>query len=124
MAEASRVRRVRGIALALALIYSVLIFWGVGEAATRVFGLLDRLTGVPRNLYVSLHNDDLPYRLNAGVQVETGAGPVVVNSLGLRGVEVAPKPAAAVDRILVLGDSIVFGQGVGEQDTFPGSARA
>lgn len=43
---------------------------------------------------------------------------VRVNALGLRG----PGAAAAADddvRVLVLGDSLVYGQGVGEEDTLP-----
>jgi lysophospholipase L1-like esterase len=48
---------------------------------------------------------------------------VRINSLGLRGAEIpAAKPGAA-RRLLVLGDSIVFGWGVEEEDTFPSRMR-
>jgi hypothetical protein len=45
--------------------------------------------------------------------------PVAINSYGLRGGEVAiPKPPHT-SRILVVGDSITFGYGVREEDTYP-----
>ena len=43
---------------------------------------------------------------------------VRTNSLGFRGREPAPR-AAAEHRILFLGDSMVFGHGLGEEDTLP-----
>jgi len=43
---------------------------------------------------------------------------VAVNSLGLRGRELAEKRAGE-RRVLYLGDSLVYGQGVGDQDTQP-----
>ena len=42
-----------------------------------------------------------------------------INSLGLRGGEFPEPGAGAEDRVLVLGDSFAFGQGVGEHETFP-----
>ena len=43
---------------------------------------------------------------------------VRTNSLGFRGREPAPR-GAAEHRILFLGDSMVFGHGLGEEDTLP-----
>ena len=43
---------------------------------------------------------------------------VRVNSLGLRGAELAEKRPGEV-RVLALGDSLIYGQGVAEQDTLP-----
>jgi lysophospholipase L1-like esterase len=60
---------------------------------------------------------DLPYRLRPGVEATFGAVHVRVNSLGLRGDDVAATPAAGTVRILALGDSVVFGQGVAEDET-------
>lgn len=44
--------------------------------------------------------------------------PVHVNALGLRGPELAPKRADE-PRVLALGDSLVYGQGVGDDGTLP-----
>lgn len=44
--------------------------------------------------------------------------PVRINALGLRGGEVARAPAQGVRRVLVVGDSVAFGWGVREEDTF------
>ncbi len=43
---------------------------------------------------------------------------VEVNSLGLRGAELADKAPGEV-RVLALGDSLVYGQGVGDDETLP-----
>jgi hypothetical protein len=43
--------------------------------------------------------------------------PVQVNSLGLRGKELGPRQDEL--RVLALGDSLVYGQGVADQDTLP-----
>lgn len=51
------------------------------------------------------------------LQVDTTTT-VVVNSLGMRGPEPGPK-AAGERRLLVLGDSLVFGYGVQAEQTFP-----
>jgi lysophospholipase L1-like esterase len=48
---------------------------------------------------------------------------VHVNAHGLRGEELGPK-AAGEFRILFLGDSLVYGQGVGEEDTVPAALEA
>lgn len=44
---------------------------------------------------------------------------VEINSLGLRGPEVPPAKEPGEVRVLVLGDSLTYGQGVGERDTVP-----
>jgi len=44
--------------------------------------------------------------------------PAFVNSLGLRNPEVAPRQPNEV-RVLMLGDSLVYGQGVGDDETLP-----
>ncbi|MHC4817883.1 MAG: hypothetical protein ACYTF8_07495 [Planctomycetota bacterium] len=44
---------------------------------------------------------------------------VSVNSLGLRGPELTPGKAPGEVRILVVGDSMVYGQGVADEDTVP-----
>ncbi len=44
--------------------------------------------------------------------------PVRVNALGLRGPELADKAEGEI-RVLALGDSLVYGQGVGDEETLP-----
>jgi lysophospholipase L1-like esterase len=44
--------------------------------------------------------------------------PVVVNALGLRGPELEPKAEGEL-RVLVLGDSLTYGQGVADDETLP-----
>ncbi len=117
MRKAQRGRRVVGVALALA--YSLALFLIVGEVATRALGLLDRLTGTSRDQYLATDLPELPYRLNPGAVIDAGGSVVHINHSGLRGREIAAQPAAEVERILVLGDSIVYGQGVADDETFP-----
>lgn len=42
-----------------------------------------------------------------------------INSMGLRGPEITPRPAPGKKRLLVLGDSVVEGHGVRFEETFP-----
>ena len=44
--------------------------------------------------------------------------PIIINGHGFRGDEVPVEKRAGMFRILVLGDSVAFGQGVREEDTF------
>lgn len=45
--------------------------------------------------------------------------PVAFNSLGLRDAERSPQPAPGTLRILAIGDSVTFGMGVAQDETFP-----
>lgn len=53
-----------------------------------------------------------------GLEHYTYQHPVHVNALGLRGPEVTEKRPHEL-RVLVLGDSLVYGQGVGDDETLP-----
>ena len=46
------------------------------------------------------------------------------NSLGFRGPEYAPRPAAGTLRIAITGDSVTMGWGVAEEDAYPALAEA
>jgi lysophospholipase L1-like esterase len=50
--------------------------------------------------------------------------PVAFNALGLRDVERSAKPAPGTVRVLALGDSVTFGMGVAQHQTFPRQAEA
>lgn len=106
------------------LVVATTIFFASGELLTRAFGLVDRLNGYARQLFEAGPSPDLPYRLRPGVNVRFGGVDVRVNALGLRGPELPATPPAGAVRILVLGDSVVFGQGVAENETFPARLAA
>jgi lysophospholipase L1-like esterase len=68
-------------------------------------------------MYLATSNPDLPYRLRPGTTARVGNITVRINSLGLRGAEVAADPSPGRRRILVLGDSVAYGEGLDEGDT-------
>ncbi len=105
------VRTVLGLVVALA------IFFATGELLARAFDVVDRLNGYARQLFSSGPSAELPYRLRPGVEATFGGVRVRIDSLGLRGGAVPPTPAPGTVRILALGDSVVFGQGVAEDET-------
>jgi lysophospholipase L1-like esterase len=103
--------------LVLGLAVAATIFFATGELLARAFGLVDRLNGYARQLFTAGPSPTLPYLLRPGVQATFGGVAVRVNARGLRGAEVAAVPAPGTVRILALGDSVVFGQGVAEDET-------
>ena len=105
-------RGLAGLAVATA------IFFVAGEVLARAFGIVDRLNGYTRQLFERGPSPELPYRLRPGVEVATGGVRIRVNQLGLRGPDTTAVPAPGTVRILVLGDSVVFGQGVDDDATF------
>jgi lysophospholipase L1-like esterase len=111
---------VRTVGFALgAFLIAVLIAWIVGEVVVRAFSLMDRINVHPRRLYTTTDDPRRPYALRAG---ESGlvahSKSVRVNSLGMREEEVRVDGSEGGRRILVLGDSIVFGWGLDEAETF------
>jgi lysophospholipase L1-like esterase len=75
------------------------------------------------------------YRLDGDARIETTPGwvgrqfvegryvPIHMNALGLRGAEIGPK-AAGERRVLLLGDSFVWGMGVEDGETIPARLEA
>lgn len=106
----------RGIAAAL---LSLLVFCVLGEILARSFDLVDRLNAFPRGLYVATDDEKLPYLLRPEMDAEARGVHVVTNEHGMRGPQVAEKPAPGTHRVLVLGDSVAFGFRLEEGDTFP-----
>ncbi len=88
----------------------------LGEAAVRTLGLVDRLNGYPRRLYVAT-TGGLPYALRPGMDVDVRGARVRTNALGLRGPEIEPAPTAGRRRVLLVGDSVAFGYRVPEAET-------
>jgi lysophospholipase L1-like esterase len=105
---------------ALLVAASVLVGIGLAELLVRWIAPQAVLL-VDRGLYL----DDPPrgYRLNPGFagkitnRVEYSTS-VKVNAAGLRGAEIGAK-AADLPRLLILGDSFVFGVGAEEEETYP-----
>lgn len=64
------------------------------------------------------------HRLVPGQQSYTHSFPVVTNSYGMRDHEFSAVPVPGVIRILCLGDSLTFGDGVAVGDTYPKQLEA
>jgi lysophospholipase L1-like esterase len=107
----SLARKLGGLAVALA------VFLVTGEVLARALDVVDRLNGYSRVLFTRGPSVDLPYLLRPGLATTFLGTAVRVNRLGLRGPEVDPTPRPGVRRVLVLGDSVVFGQGLADDDT-------
>ena len=116
-AAVSPARRAAGLLAGLSV--ALLIFFGVGEVLSRAFHLVDRLNHFPRRLFMASDDLRLPYRMRPGVETDVRGFHVRVNALGLRGAEVSPLPAPGVHRVLALGDSATFGEGMRVEEAFP-----
>jgi lysophospholipase L1-like esterase len=101
---------------------------GTAEGLLRVVGVSSAPPLPPRLLVREIDTDitlpfmredpELFWSPRPGFQGAFRGAPVTINSLGLRGPEVAlPKPAGR-KRIVCFGDSITFGYGVGDDDTY------
>jgi lysophospholipase L1-like esterase len=107
-----------------ALLIGGAVFLAAGEILARTFDVVDRLNGYSRKLYVASGDPALPYVLRPGFTGQVRGMPVRVNALGLRGPEANAVPAPGVRRVLVLGDSSTFGEGVRDDETFPARLAA
>ncbi|MBI1381708.1 MAG: hypothetical protein GC161_11555 [Planctomycetaceae bacterium] len=66
----------------------------------------------------SLDLDGMLFRQRPGLDLDLGSHRLSTNALGLRGPEIAlPKPTGHY-RVLMIGDSVVYGWGVDDADTF------
>lgn len=101
------------------LLVATTIFLVVGEGLTRALGIVDRLNGYMRQMFVAGPNADLPYRLRPGLETTVFGAHATVNALGLRGRETTVVAPPGTFRVLVLGDSVVFGHRVEDDETFP-----
>src|SRR6185295_777242 len=101
------------------LLVAVVVFLVAGEVLARALHVVDRLNGFSRSLYARGPDAELPYRLRPGIDTTLLGIPVHVNRFGLRGPEISAAPAPGVTRVLVLGDSVVFGHGLAAEDAMP-----
>jgi len=115
----------------LLLLFGLVLFFLLGEITARVLHLDERERLVminPENIldFKGLHrlseNPDLVYELRPGAESELRSGRrrirYVINSHGLRDIEFSEEKGPGVFRILVLGDSMVFGPAVDLEETF------
>ena len=101
------------IGLALAS-FSLMLPFAAGEVVLRV------LAPAPdsRNLFVEVPSDVETRGVPLARGLYAGA-PVQLNRLGMREREFAPEPAAGRFRVVVLGDSMTFGQGAPQDEVWP-----
>jgi lysophospholipase L1-like esterase len=104
---------------AIAFTVALALSLGIAELATRRLGLLDRVSPQPRALFRPGDAAELPYRLRPGADLDIGDVRIRVNRMGLRGSEIDVAPAAGTERWLVLGDSVVYGHRLPEEQSFP-----
>jgi lysophospholipase L1-like esterase len=116
--------------VARSLVYSailVALFFGLLEGGLRLAGV--RAIARPRLIVRAIDVDiDLPFMKldqelfwspRPGWRGEFQGWPVTINGLGLRGAEVALPKAPGRRRVVCFGDSITFGYGVGDTETYP-----
>jgi lysophospholipase L1-like esterase len=120
----------RQFTLGRSLAYSAILvvaFFGVVEVLLRIVGvapplqprILLRLVDTDIKLPFIQPDADVFWSPVPGFRGEFMDKPVTINSLGLRGGEVAlPKPAGR-KRVVCFGDSITFGYGVGDTESYP-----
>ena len=95
--------------------------FAAGEIGTRAFDLLDHLNGYSRLLFVAGPSEELPYGMRPGVETTFVGARVRINQEGCRGPEL---DGSGRPRLLMLGDSVVFGQGVSEDAAVSGRLAA
>jgi lysophospholipase L1-like esterase len=115
----------KGAGLLVGLAISISILGVTGEIVARAVGAMDRMNIHPRRLYARSDDPRLQYQLRPGEEgLRVHGQEVRVNRRGLRGAEITAAPAEGVRRIFVLGDSVVFGWGLAEEETFSSQLEA
>jgi len=116
------VRRAAGMLARLSV--ALAIFFVAGEVLSRAVDLVDRLNHFPRRLFMATDDARLPYVMRPGIETEVRGFHVRLNALGLRGPDVARVPAPGVHRVLALGDSVTFGEGLSVDEAYPALLEA
>ena len=99
----------KGSGIALGIVLAL----GTTEAAVRLAGFQP---SIDPSAYAPVSTPGVEYTLRPNWRGESYGAPVVINSWGFRGPEPATDGAAA---IVFIGDSLTFGFGVREEDTYP-----
>lgn len=91
------------------------------EIAARIFDPLgiSYYPETARFFDTMIREEPISYRLRPGLDGDFHHARYKVNSIGLRGPEIAPAKSIGESRILWLGDSVVFGIGVNYEHTLP-----
>lgn len=110
--------------LAAGILIASAIFLASGELIARGLDIVDRLNGYSRLLYTRGPSVELPYLLRPGFEATLFGAPVRINRLGFRGPELEAGPRPGVYRILMLGDSVLFGTLLNESDRLSEAAAS
>ena len=112
-------RRFRKLLLAAAFQIALLLV--LLEIAARIFDPagVSYFPETARLFDTMVHEEPISYRLRPGLDGQFHHARYQVNSLGLRGPDIAFDKSAGERRILWLGDSLVFGIGVNNEQTMP-----
>jgi lysophospholipase L1-like esterase len=105
----------------------VLFLLGTAECALRVIGIrppvepriILRLMDTDITLPFIRADEDVFWSPQPGYGGEFMGKRVTINTLGLRGPEIAPARPPGGRRVACFGDSITFGYGVGDDETYP-----
>jgi len=89
------------------------------EALARWLHLPDRMIGFAWRMIEVTDHPDLPYHLRPNLDTWARGMQVRTNQHGLRGPATPLEPAPGVHRVLALGGSTTFGEGVAEDAAFP-----
>lgn len=100
-------------------LFAVLLTLGALEVALRVGGVASPRASGRQAILVPAEHPDLAYVPKPGASGVVGRVPVTINSHGFRDREFTTAKPAGVRRIVALGDSITFGDGLPVEQTFP-----
>lgn len=114
MGAKSRALALRVAAAVAGLVLAV----AAAEVYLRLTGALNQSPGIVRT------NPRTRFELVPGARGWTYDKRIVINSLGLRDVEVSQKKPPGTLRVLCLGDSYTFGTGVAAEETYPKQLEA
>lgn len=98
-------------------LFAVLLAALVGEVALRLVVAPPIKWKFPQESYV--YDEEVNYLLRPGDQAFTHDKPVSINSAGIRDREYPPVPPSGTVRVIGLGDSQTFGNGLDIADTWP-----
>lgn len=109
--------RGRLVRLGARLAFAVVLFLLVAEVGLRLVGLGHPYYSAPE-AYVPDPNPEVLFKPRPGFEGLSEGTQVRISSLGLRGPERSLAKPAGTRRVLVLGDSVAYGFGVRDEETF------